>query len=166
MRTGGAATLFDRDSCSAKSASFEYESGSKGYSWYNSDNMTDRGVGFWANSIMVPSGYVVELHSADSLKGDMQKIIGNSDQYGEMDCQKVNLYVYSLKIRPMHQGNAVGKWVQTASNNEGIGYSYLVGTTSSTSTEQESWMTSVLNHSMDLGIEFEGMFTSSHAVSH
>lgn len=59
----------------------------------------------------------------------------------------------------------MGKWVSVASNNEAIGYSYLVGTTSASSTEHQSWMTDVMNHSMELGIEFEGMSTNKYSVS-
>ena len=170
VRTRGAVTLFADDGCMGNSAAFAYL-GQEGGTEYLHTHLDDRDIGQdRASSIMVPFGYVAELYADYNFTGSKQKVVGN--QYtnsGRMECigldSGLNDKLSSMKVRPIKQGSSIGFWEPVYTVNTAFTYTVTAGITDSYGGGAGNWERDMMNASMELGLEFEGVGGFKESIS-
>ena len=111
---------------------------------------------------MVPFGYVAELYADFNMTGTRQNVVGlYYTDSGAMNCvaldSGLNNLLSSMVVRPIRQGRSIGYWEPVYTVNTVFAYTVSAGITNNYGRVAETWERDMMNASMELGLEFEGV---------
>ena len=152
----GAVTLFEQANCAGATGRYYWdpESTDSG-TFYNQEDLYYGGMrNNRAESVLVPKGYIVELHEGNGFYGAKQIVEGkwlNADE--EMECVNAPLQVSSLVVKRQPQGIANAYW-QSVTTSESQDVTFNVGVTYKEENKDSFEESDRLNAALDLGLTY------------